>query len=88
MLRQLIKDYLINSANVDAAKLEVPGVRISELGVDSLGIIEMLFEVEDKYGFQIENPMRYADMSLDEVVQDMETAVRARNNGEIPQLHE
>lgn len=46
----------------------------------------MLFEIEDKYGFQIEEPMRYGSMTLDEVVADLEQTIRARNNGEMPEL--
>jgi acyl carrier protein len=67
-MQQLIKDYLINSARVSPDKLSDPNIKISEMGIDSLGVIELLFEVEEKYGFQIENPMEFADMTIDQIV--------------------
>ncbi|WHZ10539.1 MAG: hypothetical protein OJF60_000978 [Burkholderiaceae bacterium] len=84
MLRDLIHDFLLQQPGLDEQKLADPHARMKELGLDSLGLVEMLFEVEDRYGFQIEEPMRYADMTLDEVVADLEAAVRARHRGLVP----
>jgi acyl carrier protein len=67
-MQQLIKDYLINSARVSPEKLTDPTIKISEMGIDSLGVIELLFEVEERYGFQIENPMEFANMTIDQIV--------------------
>lgn len=85
MLRDLILDFLRQQPELDQQKLATPGVRMKELGLDSLGLVEMLFEIEDRYGFQIEEPMRYADMTLDEVVADLEKAVSARARGPAPE---
>ena len=86
MLKELILDYLRQQPDVPVDKLADPAAKMGELGLDSLGLVEMLFEIEDKYGFQIEEPMRYGGMTLDEVVADLEQAIRARNNGEMPEL--
>ena len=59
---------------------------VADLGLDSLGVVEMLFEVEDMYGFQVNDPARYSGMSFDEMVADMEATIRAANNGQIPVL--
>ena len=67
-MQQLIKDYLLNHARVAPEKLANPSTKISEMGIDSLGVVELLFEVEEKYGFQIENPMEFANMTIDEIV--------------------
>ena len=88
MLRDLIVNYLKQQPDLDLQKLSTPGVKMKELGLDSLGMVEMLFEIEDKYGFQIEDPMRYGDMTIDEVVADIEAAVRAKHGGQIPDLPE
>lgn len=85
MLSNLIKSFLIESAEVDPAKFDQPDLMVSDLALDSLGLIEMLFEIEDKYGFQIPDPIRYMSMSYSEMVADIESTVRAHHNGELPQ---
>ena len=76
ILKELILDYLRQQPDVPVDKLADPAAKMGELGLDSLGLVEMLFEIEDKYGFQIEEPMRYGTMTLDEVVADLEQALR------------
>ncbi len=77
MLRQIIKDFVIQQFNADPALFEKPGLMVSDLGLDSLGVVEMLFEVED--------PARYSTMSFDDMVADMEATIRAANNGQLPE---
>lgn len=84
MLRQIIKDFVIQQFNVDPTVFDQPDLKVADLGLDSLGVVEMLFEVEDLYGFQVDDPARYSSMSFDEMVADMETTIRAANNGQIP----
>ncbi len=84
MRRQIIKDFVSQQFNVDPAVFDQPGLKVADLGLDSLGVVEMLFEVEDLYGFQVDDPARYSSMSFDEMVADMETTIRAANNGQIP----
>ncbi len=86
MLHQIIKDFVIQQFNVDPATFDKPGLMVADLGLDSLGVVEMLFEVEDMYGFQVNDPARYSGMSFDEMVADMEATIRAANNGQIPVL--
>lgn len=85
MLADLIKHYLVAHAHVDPLRLEQPDVKVSELGLDSLGLIEMLFEVEDRYGFQVDEPMRFQTMRFDEMVAAIEADVRAHHGGELPE---
>ena len=84
MLRQIIKDFIIRQFNVDPLVFDQPGLKVTDLGLDSLGVVEMLFEVEDLYGFQVEDPARYSAMSFDEMVADLTATIRAANNGQIP----
>ena len=86
MLAPLIKQYLITGAKVDPAKFDQPEIKVADLGLDSLGLIEMLFEVEDKFGFQIADPMRFQTMTFDAMVADIETQVRAHHNVELPAI--
>lgn len=85
MLRQIIKDFVIQQFKVDPAVFDQPDLKVADLGLDSLGVVEMLFEVEDLYGFQVDDPARYSSMSFDEMVADMEVTIRAANNGQIPE---
>ena len=77
MIRTQLENYIVENAGVTRDKLADPGLKMADLGLDSLGIVEMLFEVEDKYGFRIEEVMRYGGMTFDEVVADIEHQVRA-----------
>jgi acyl carrier protein len=86
MLENIIKNYLVNSAGVDPAKFDRPDLKIEDLGLDSLGLIEMLFEVEDRFGFQISEPARFQSMSFKEMVADIEATVRERHNGQLPPI--
>jgi len=85
MLNAVIVDYLIKNAGVDAAKFENPGLMVADLGLDSLGLVEMLFEVEDRFGFQIPDPMRFQAMSFTEMVAAIEESVREHSNGQLSQ---
>lgn len=79
MLEELIKKYLVESAGVDPEKFKDPGLKVAELGLDSLGLVEMLFEVEDQYGFQIPDPMAFLPMNFTEMVAAIEDLVNARS---------
>lgn len=78
MLIDQIQTYLVETAGVDPQKFDNPDLKVADLELDSLGLIEMLFEVEDKYGFQIPDPMVFLPMSFAEMVNAIEAMVQAR----------
>lgn len=86
MLEEIIKHYLINSKNIPAERFDNPALRMDELEMDSLDMVEMLFEVEDRCGFQLADPTRYPAMSFAEMVADIEREIREHNNGELPEF--
>ena len=86
MLRQIMQEYLINQVGIERSKFDDPNLMVSDLGLDSLGVVEMLYEVEDRYGFQIEEPFRYGTMRFTDVVADIEATIRKKNNGTLPDL--
>jgi len=86
MLRQIMQEYLIHQAGVAPSKFDDPNLMVADLGLDSLGVVEMLYEVEDRYGFQVQDPFRYSTMRFVDIVADMESSIRAKNNGELPDL--
>ena len=77
MLIDQIKTYLVETAGVDPQKFENPDLKVADLELDSLGLVEMLFEVEDKYGFQIPDPMAFLPMSFAEMVTSIDAMVQA-----------
>ncbi|OYV40106.1 MAG: acyl carrier protein [Thiomonas sp. 20-64-5] len=86
MLEQLIKNYLITSAKVDPAKFDQSGLMVADLGLDSLAMVEMLFEIEDRFGFQLSDPMRYQSMGYADMVTAIEAEVRVHHDGELPRI--
>ncbi len=88
MLEKLIRKYMETSTGIDPKRLDNPDLKMKELGLDSLGLVEMLFEVEDRYGFQVDDPMRFGDMRFSEMVADLEATIRSKNKGDLPVLPE
>ena len=86
MLQQIMQEYLINQCGVAPGKFDDPNLMIADLGLDSLGVVEMLYEIEDRYGFPVEDPFRYGTMRFSDVVADLESTIRAKYNGELPDL--
>jgi acyl carrier protein len=85
-LRQIIDEFLLAQGTITPEQLADPAIRMTDLGLDSLGVVEMLFEVEDRYGIHLDDVMQFKEMTLNEVVAHMEKIVRDKHGGQIPQL--
>ena len=83
MLFDQIKNYLVETAGVDPQKFENPELKVADLELDSLGLIEMLFEVEDKYGFQIPDPMVFLPMTFAEMVAAIDIMVQKHTQSQV-----
>jgi acyl carrier protein len=81
MLLQIMQDYLVKHAGVSPGKFDDPDLMVADLGLDSLGIIEMLYEIEERYGLQIDEPFRYNTMKFSDMVSDIEAMIRGRIDG-------
>jgi len=88
LLENIIKKHLIESAEVDASVFNNPDLMVSDLKLDSLGLVEMIFEVEERYGFQFDEPSRFANMRFNEMVSEIEQEIRNKHDGELPALDE
>jgi acyl carrier protein len=86
MLEQVIRNYLIGQAKVDPAKFDNPELMVADLGLDSLGLVEMLFEIEDRFGFQLSDPMKFQVMTFRDMVNAVDAEIREHNGGELPEL--
>ena len=83
MLFDQIKNYLVETAGVDPQKFENPDLKVADLELDSLGLVEMLFEIEDKYGFQIADPMIFLPMTFAEMVASINTSVQEHTASQV-----
>jgi acyl carrier protein len=84
MLQKIVNDFLLTQPSVTPEKLADRSLKMVDLGLDSLGVVEMLFEVEDRYGIHIEEAMQFQSMTLDEVMAHIEKIIRDKNGGELP----
>ena len=57
-------------------------LKVADLELDSLGLIEMLFEIEDQHGFQIPDPMVFLPMTFAEMVAAIDTMVQAHTRSQ------
>lgn len=53
----LIRDFLKDRLGVDAERV-VPEALLAELGVDSLMMLELMFEFEDRFGIKLASDTR------------------------------
>jgi acyl carrier protein len=83
-LRQIVDEFLLAQGTVTAEQLSDPAIKMTDLGLDSLGVVEMLFEVEDRYGIHVDDVMQFQQMTLNEVVAHMEQIVREKHGGVVP----
>ena len=51
-LREELSDLIAEDALIDRAKL-APGTTLADLGLDSVGVVSVVFAVEEKYGVEI-----------------------------------
>jgi acyl carrier protein len=85
MLHKIVNDFLLTQPSVTPEKLADPTLKMVDLGLDSLGVVEMLFEVEDQYGVHIEDAMQFQNMTVKEVISHMEQVIRDKNGGQLPE---
>ncbi|AXS81325.1 acyl carrier protein [Dechloromonas sp. HYN0024] len=53
----LIRDFLQDRLAVEPGNV-VPGAALAELGVDSLMMLELMFEFEDRYGIKLSRDLK------------------------------
>jgi acyl carrier protein len=78
-------DSIASSINIDRDKLS-PETPLTSLGVDSIGVVEMAFALEDKYGIEIElnaNTLAGSESALS-TVQDVVNMVQGLISRQVP----
>ena len=66
-VKKAMMDYFIGTAGVAPEQLQDGAVMVESLGIDSLTMIEMLWDVEEKFGVHIESLTELKDKSLDQL---------------------
>lgn len=53
---QRIRSLLVKTFQLDAERL-TPEAQLQDLGIDSIGVAELLFDLEDEFGLKLPNEM-------------------------------
>ena len=79
-----IQELIHTKYGIDPATLD-PNASMRGAGIDSLALVEFLFEVEDRYGIRVDDMTQFQQMTLNEVVAHMEQVVRDKHGGLLPE---
>lgn len=80
-----VSSVLVDTFHVDAAKV-VPETTLEQLGLDSLGLMEFVFAVEDKLGVRIPEDRldpRQAGVTLGQLSALLDDAVAAKTPNDV-----
>lgn len=66
-LRPIVNGLIAKTAGIPLESLKDPQRRLADLGMDSLAVVELLFEIEDKYGVHIDDPLQLKDLDLSQL---------------------
>jgi acyl carrier protein len=64
---EIVQDILTTKFNLDRAKL-TPEAELSRLDIDSLAVLELLFDIEDRFGLKIKDDVPSSLLTLQDVV--------------------
>ena len=64
---EIIQDILIEQFDLDRTALTA-GAELDKLGIDSLAVLELLFEIEDRFGLKIKEDTPESLKTLHDVV--------------------
>lgn len=73
-----LKDILVNDYEVPPAKL-APSARLDELGIDSLGVMELMFKIEEAFDIRLP-PEEVALDTVQDVVDHIEKLSQDRQH--------
>ena len=74
---ETLQDLLIDEYAIDRARLG-PEAELATLGVDSLGLVELLFQIEDRFGVQIPGDAPTDLRTVQDVVAYVDTLLARR----------
>lgn len=83
-IEKTIGEYLVTKAGVAPELIADPQRKLAEFGLDSLSVIEMLFEVEDKYGVHVDDPMTLKEFDLAQLYALIGSLIEEKRNAPTP----
>ena len=76
-----LQNILMRDYKVSAEQLS-PDAQISALGIDSLGVIELMFQIEDQFGITLADDDSTAFVTIDDVVRHVDQLLQVQRPGE------
>lgn len=64
-IKEMMVEYLVKQEGIPMELASNGETRVEDLDIDSLNIVEMLYEIEDKYGIRVDNLEVLKDMTID-----------------------
>jgi acyl carrier protein len=64
-IKEMMVDYLVKQEGIPVEVASNGETRVEDLDIDSLNIVEMLYEIEDKYSIRVDNLEVLKDMTID-----------------------
>ncbi len=74
---ELVRNFLAARQGIEAARI-VPEARLADLGVESLMMLELIFECEDKLGIKLPEDLR-TPKTVGEMVDLMDGLLASQN---------
>ena len=78
---EIIQDILVDKFALDRATL-TPEVGLDRLGIDSLAVLELLFDIEDRFGLKIKEDTPDSLATLQDVVLYIDSLLAKRQAAE------
>lgn len=64
-IKEMMVEYLVKQEGIPEEIAANGATKVEDLDIDSLNIVEMLYEIEDKYGIRVEDLSQLKDMTID-----------------------
>jgi len=77
-LEEQIKDIMSKSFLIERSRLTDDAALEKDLGVDSLGVFEMVINIEDEFHFELKDKEMLKFKTVGDAVQGLKTAIESR----------
>lgn len=72
MIFETVRDIIANQIGLDKSRITLESDIIKDLGLDSLGVVELVMEIEDKYGLVADDDVFATLKTVGDVVKYIE----------------
>ena len=75
---ELLQTILIEEYKLSPARL-VPGATLTDLGIDSLDLVDLIFKIEDRFGLKIKDDVPRSLTTLNDVAAYIDELLQNRS---------